>query len=250
MNRRILELLCKSSLSPVTDGLTFWLDGRDGIYNISTYERITSADAVASLVKNRVDNTYYQHYSNITASSALVCRDNGDGFLTYIQRSTANAAEHRIAGNAANVRTVEAVFWYSTNYLTLNDWLYFLRSGSLQFIGNRWNVLRAPYPYNGNAAEISYTAYDRTLIQLTATVDASGYTRLYVNGVLIDTSTETYLGDLPFASTATLFRTYSKAASGSPVATKLGALRLYNVALTADDIAANYNYERSIGRMP
>jgi hypothetical protein len=239
--RLLISKASAPSLPPVTDGLTLCIDGRDGIYDV-TFQRVA---------KGLESNLFYV-YDRATLSYRLFTpygypdlggRDNGSGVIEFVKGNTdADYGGLQITGNMPNIRSVEFALGVDTANIN-NSPLHnaFLISDSTVYC---WIRGGDGILFAGDA---SHTISDTSINHYVVTLGDDLVKRLYVNGVLVSMSTTTYN---VFTETQTILTIAS--ANATPVGTvieQLKSLRMYTSCLTADEIAQNYAYEQSTGRV-
>lgn len=214
-------LLARKRLNVVTDGLVAWIDGRDGIQTPSSGN---------SSFLNRADNNRLEIVNNDNPSAgttSIYATVGSDGFMK-IDGSSIWFFRVSLSASVPSVRTTEIVL-KPTNGAT-----------SMYMLGNGWNAYS-----DGQISQKSLTRLNSrqttsltgSLIHLTCVSTASS--KVYrINNEVVATDS------LSSSSTSTLTRFDS---SGGIY---IGSFRVYNRALTAEELAKNYNYEKALGRVP
>ena len=259
MDKQYYRLMIPRSspaLSPVTDGLTLWIDGRDGIYDTSFQSVAQGLELNTFYVYDRTSETYRLY--QISPYGYLYGRYNGSGIIEYVKRNNLiQIGGLEMMGNMPNVRTIEvtialdkSVMSTATNRcMLLNDgtnykgWAassngVFSPSTSINGGGGA-----PPYHHGVATTPLVDTAMHHYLV--TIGDDLTRY--LYKDGLLVSTSEST----VPVFNSTTVISTFMTARDvpiGSVMA-RLASIRMYTDVLTADEIAQNYAYEQSTGRV-
>lgn len=229
--RLLISKASAPALSPVTDGLTLWIDGRDGIYD-SAFQRVTQGAELQALgyYYDRVTQTYLPQYTGSTPYG-IASVDSGDGNIMYIPRTSASLVIFTpfsgltpqtivVVGTAYVGRT-------TSSFLSTNDY------------GNAFMRLTT----TGNIRVNNEAIQQYTALSGISSVYAAGGGNLYINGSQsVETGT--------FSTTPKRAFTVGclTGQSGNTVL-KLGALYFYDRVLTAAEHAQIYAYEKSIGRV-
>ena len=228
--RLLISKASAPALSPVTDGLTLWIDGRDGIYD-SNFQRIAQGIELQALgyYYDRVTQTYLPQYTQSTYGIASI--DSGDGNIMYISRTSAAAVIYTpFSGSTPQTIVVVGTAYVrrtTSSFLSTNDY------------GNAFMRLTT----TGNIHVNNEAIQQYTALSGISSVYAAGGGNLYING---SQSVET----------GTFSRTPKRAFSvgclegkSGKTVFKLGALYFYNRVLSASEHAQIYAYEKSIGRV-
>ena len=208
-------LTAKKELSPVTDGLLFWLDGQDELFH---YASPTSN--YKDYMYERVNGYKVDFFSNLVAHTE-------NGFLVTELPSGSSSGTYmlnqdRFPASFDDIRTVEYVAYkcipfYINGFEPANlNW---------SFGVNNWGKAQIPTS--------TFSGY----MQLVGVMDTDRRPCIYCNGTLSATGQK---------NNGTL--------SGKPNIkfrwqASLGCVRLYNRVLSPEEIAQNLEYEVSIGRV-
>lgn len=251
------ELLTRKSggLSPVTDGLVLWIDSQDGLFNSdgsSIPDGTTKAvylDDVCFL--NRANGTLIR-INDIGVSQHgyrtcdISCSKNH--YFSFLVSSVPSGSSGFVIGFEANditdtVLTSEVLISASTRIAYSQ-----VSVGNLAVDLSNTNIA---LPSNQNAGiyklQVSNSSlYDAFPIQITANAYGDGIKKaLYRNGTLVKSNDL----DLPTGS----YFVPKFQISGSLTYCResdIASMRMYNRALTANEVAQNYQYELSTGRLP
>lgn len=208
-------LTAKKELSPVTDGLLFWLDGRDELYH---YAKPT-AD-YKDYMYERVNGYKADFYGQLLGHT-----ENGFLVTEYPSGSSSGAYginKSRFPVSFDDIRTVEYVS-PSVTSLYING--FEASNTNWAFGANNWNKALV------SASTLS------GYMQLVGVMDADRKPCIYCNGTLSATGQKNggQMSDKPFV----YFRWR----------TSLGCVRLYSRVLSPEEIAQNLEYVVSIGRV-
>lgn len=209
-------LTSKKELSPVTDGLLFWLDGRDELYHYVNPPHPTTD--YKDYMFERTNGYKVSFYGSADAHTE-------NGFLKASGGSGSNIyrlSQSMFPISFDNIQTVELI---SSGKATV-----FYSNG---FEPSNTNFL---FGAANNKASIPMSLFQNNM-QLVGVINDENKANIYYNGVFYSFGS---------GKTGTL--------SGKPNLTfrwagGLGCLRLYNRALSSEEIAQNCAYEASIGRV-
>lgn len=230
-----------SPVQPVADGMVLWIDGRDGLYSTTDYSKLALGTEVnTAYLYDRVTSGYYLQDKTVTAN--LKCRADSDGMLTYVSRYKYGGGE-AVTGAISNIRTIEFVGSLDT-VVTMGQ-NYMLANGSVYLFASKSDAWRFPY-YDGTN-RLSQVIDSGVIHQIVGVIGDDGKARLYVDGLLIATST--YAGFTAFAATDKLLGFATNNNMTNQIAARVASLRAYTIALTAEQVAQNYAYEQSTGRV-
>lgn len=245
-------LLANLEESPVMDGLLFWIDGQDGLYD-SNGNKIS--DGVEQkfgddcYVRNRATNELLKVDFGTIDSMRVFAEDN----YFWFAKMTSEGSNVKISlGNAESVLTTD--FAFSCQSPVANDSFII---GSVAIEGG-YAILTVYYPYR-----IVRTGWDG-MLGLTTTspalrkIDTKNPNyycfvspkfnkgRTYVNTDFVEyLRSENYTE--PFEPRIQ-FRKYAWY-TGREFGIKLSSARFYNRQLTPEEVLQNYNYEKSLGRV-
>lgn len=207
------ELLAhKGGLQPVTDGLLFWLDGRDELFRYASptserkdymYERVNGS---------KVD---FSGTADAHTDNCFLVVSGGSGYIVY------SLNQSLFPSSFDDIKTVEYIP-SSPDPFIVNG--FQKNNNDIMFMA-QWNPLRIPAS--------SFSQYSH----IVGTIDNQKVPKFYVNGGLRVAGT-VGTGVLSGKPTAN-FRWRSS----------LGCVRLYNRELSPEEIAQNLAYEVSIGRV-
>ena len=245
--RLLISKASAPSLSPVTDGLTLWIDGRDGIYDMS-FQRVAQGTELNTFyVYDRTSETYRLY--QILSYGNLYGRYNGSGIIEYVKRNSSTfLGGLEMIGNMPNVRTIEVTIALDKSVMSAAT--------------NRCMLLNDGTAYKGWAASSNGVFSPSTSIDLgvatTPLVDTAMHhylvtigddlTRyLYKDGLLVSTGGAT----VPVFNSTTVISTFATAGSApiGSVMARLASIRMYTDVLTTNQIAQNYAFEQSTGRV-
>lgn len=208
-------LTAKKELSPVTDGLLFWLDGQDELFH---YDKPTSE--YKDYMYERVNGYKVDFYGQLLAHTE-------NGFLvTELPSGSSSGAygikKSRFPVSFDDIRTVEYVSPRVTSFFITG---FDPSNANWAFGVNNWAKALVP------------TSTLSGYIQLVGVMDADRKPCIYRNGTLSATGRKNggQMSDKP--------NIYFRWASS------LGCVRLYNRVLSPEEIAQNLEYEVSIGRV-
>lgn len=208
-------LTAKKELSPVTDGLLFWLDGQDELFH---YASPTSD--YKDYMYERVNGYKVDFSGNLVAHTE-------NGFLVTELPSGSSSGTYtinqsRFPASFDDIRTVEYVSYKCTAFF-ING--FGAANSNWSFGVNNWGKALIP------------TSTFSDYMQLVGVMDTDRKPCIYCNGTLSATGQ---------GNNGTL--------SGKPNIkfrwqASLGCVRLYNRVLSPEEIAQNLEYEVSIGRV-
>jgi hypothetical protein len=239
------------SVQPVTDNLSLWLDGSDGIFDTSYNRLETNAESNTFYLYDRASETYRLYQIIATANRYLYGRHKGSGIIEYVKRnSSTSIGGLTMTGNIPNIRTIEVTIALDTSVMSgLTNRCRLLTDGTNK---SGWAA--------GSGGVFAPSAFNNTGVATTPLVDTAMHhylvtigddlTRyLYKDGLLVSTSTEGYR--VPVFNTTTVISTFMTTGSApiGSVMVRLASIRMYTDVLTADEIAQNYSYELSTGRL-
>ena len=216
------QMLLAKQASPVTDGLFFWLDGRDSISASNTF-------------LNRVSNVYSTYLTGGNNFERIIDLTNVDGFYKiHFDFSKGSGADIWFRGESGNnAQTIELVTSTTFGAFIIPDaGGYWTR---LQVIENYvryvWGIDRY--------AQIPYNSAGSIPIHIVARPN-----KLTINGVHYKNLSN--YNSVSFSDPA-IIRCWES--WGSPTNHTIGTLRAYSKELSDDEVLQNYNYEQSIGRV-
>lgn len=228
-------LTAKKGLSPVTDGLAFWVDGTKGINGVPI-----NTDTIAGSFTEIISGeqiSFNGFRSNDTDSMHV----SYDGLFYTFERHFVYDPIIRISSSAysaVNAKTVEATLQFTRDsfYDTVN----------VACIGRLWNGFSIRNPDSSLRVDrVDWGFFSRPR-HIVATIDETNFQiKLYVNGTNVDTQTTSVTSFVPY----TYFMNLPYIGSGDSRYVKLGTVRLYTKPLNSDEIAQNLAYEVSIGRV-
>jgi hypothetical protein len=232
------------SLSPITDNLSLWIDGRDGLYSTTDYSKLALGTEVnTAYLYDRVTSGYY--LQDKTISAFLKCRADSDGILTYISRYNLGGGQ-AVTGAISNIRTIEFVGSLDTVVtMAISGRNYMLANGSVYLFGRQGFSWR--FPEYDVINRLSREIDSGVIHQIVGVIGDDGKARLYIDGLLIATST--FSGFTAFAATDKLLGFSTNNNVSDQIAARVASLRAYTIALTAEQVAQNYAYEQSTGRL-
>lgn len=220
------ELLTqKGELQPVTDGLLFWLDGRDELYGDSAYSGESPTLYKTAHMFERVNGIRV----NFKDSNNLGVRSDSPFVqIKYKTGGTYDGIYFRFATAISGVVTVEFVLNKPTS-TNVNEGVV-STAGSIFY----------PHAKGYNCAELKGTsAITGKPVHIVCTRVLPYTATIFQNGVVASTT----------RGAQTSVETFTTSFQSVMAEHTLGCLRLYNRALSADEIAQNLAYEVSIGRV-
>lgn len=204
------ELLAhKGGLQPVTDGLLFWLDGRDELFRY------------ASPTSDRKDYMYERANGYKADFVGALSAHTENGFLVTSSSGTFYLNQSRFPASFDDIKTVEYVP-SSPDPFIVNG--FQKNNNDIMFMA-QWNPLRIPAS--------SFSQYSH----IVGTIDNKKVPKFYVNGGLRVAGT---IGTGVLSGKPSVTFRWSSS---------LGCVRLYNRELSPEEIAQNCAYEVSIGRV-
>jgi hypothetical protein len=239
--RKRLLINTVSVPSPVA-GYTLWLDGRDGIFDES-YNHLTDGTAAQTCyLYDRATNGYY--LQQLADTGGLHCSAQ-NGVFNYVSGTNALGGNQKIAGNIANVKTLEVTFAMNhlISYGTSGRNL-FLASGAERFFYRRSGYWYARSTETG-CAGVSL-ADITTINHYIVTLDGAGIARIYKNGELVSTSTSTHSA---LETTDTILRLQANPRVSGQTVAQIASMRTYETSFGQTEVTQNYNYELSTGRL-
>lgn len=225
------KLLMQQSIEPVTDGLVVWIDGRDffsyirGASNNSTgfYNRANGGQITANLTYEEIFNT---DNGFLSASS----RYSNYGHLFYTPNYSIQTAE------------------FCGSFIPPNDpanagGLYLGLTGlGASPNGALLQITKDGFSGNGEAA-IQTIPVSQNQVVLKTWANAGYSQKTYCNGEIVYTGRQNAKA---FISKSEINSKVNWVWCGTFY---IGSIRMYSKALTAEEAAQNYAYEKSIGRV-
>lgn len=208
-------LTAKKELSPVTDGLLCWLDGQDELYHYVNPPHPTTD--YKDYMFERTNGYKVNFYGTADANTENgFLKVNGSGSNIY------RLSQSMFSVSFDNIRTVELIS----------------SSKAYGFYSNGFEPSNTNFLFGAanNKASIPISLFQNNM-QLVGVINDENRANIYYNGMFYSSGS---------GNTGTL--------SGKPSLTfrwagGLGCLRLYNRALSPEEIAQNLEYEVSIGRV-
>lgn len=229
------ELLTdKKELSPVTDGLAFWVDGTKGINGVPINTDTIAGSFTEIISGEQVSFNGFR--SNDTDSMHVLC----DGLFYTFERHYIYDPTFSISSSAysaVNAKTVEATLQFTRDsfYDTVN----------VACIGRFWNGFSIRNPDSSLRVDRVDGGFFSRPRHIVATIDeTNSQIKLYVNGTNVDTQTTSVTSFAPY----TYFMNLPYIGRETSRYVKLGTVRLYTKPLNSDEIAQNFEYEKTIGR--
>ncbi|MCL2508857.1 MAG: LamG domain-containing protein [Oscillospiraceae bacterium] len=219
-------------VSPVTDGLVLWIDGRDSFIGTTAQPGGAGRFSAGSL-KNRIGGTLCPF--NISGSSGMYMVSLGDGFLT-LASSYANRIMLCSCPQLTGVKTVEI----NVLLQNINDGTVF---GSL--VEKYGSAFGSPAGQNDGASTASFpvaNVNDGVGKSIVGTVTPSG-TEIYVNGV------KGASGSIAVQPVNVTEIFTVKNAVNSGTVCKIASIRIYDRLLTQEEIIRNYGSGKATGRI-
>lgn len=203
-------LTTKKELSPVTDGLLFWLDGQDELFH---YDKPT----------NEYKDYMYERVNGYKADFiGALSAHTENGFLVASSSGTYALNKSRFPASFDDIRTVEYVAYKCTSF-----YINGFDPATLYWSFGVYNWGKAQIP----------TSTLSEYMQLVGVMDTDRKPCIYCNGTLSATGQKNN-GTLS-GKPGIIFRWQAS----------LGCVRLYNRVLSPEEIAQNLAYEVSIGRV-
>lgn len=208
-------LTAKKELSPVTDGLLFWLDGQDELFH---YASPTSG--YKDYMYERVNGYKADFYGQLVAHTE-------NGFLVTELPSGSSSGTYalnksRFPASFDDIRTVEYVSYKC-----------------IAFFINGFEPANPNWSFgvkNWGKAQIPISTFS-DYMQLVGVMDTDRKPCIYCNGTLSATGQK---NDVTLSGKPNITFRWQ---------TSLGCVRLYNRVLSPEEIAQNLEYEKSIGRV-
>ena len=226
-------LLGRKKNGVVTDGLIFWLDGRDDV----VVQDASSTSGQTFL--NRADNTYMSFDVSNVKNTVL-----SDG-LYYTLTQTWVSATTNISNPYGTYMSTEIVLGKikkeSALYVVCNDGQY---TDYHVFVGNKFGV---QYKYNmHNPQPALYTLAELTYpVHLVLAFDGAGNAKIYLNGecVFSGNSGSEYAPTTPIENPTKILKCTPRTGD------TIGAIRLYDRTLSDREVLQKKKKEKSLGRV-
>lgn len=222
------ELLTIKQEKLVTDGLLFWLDGRDTLYGID--EGSTSGAYRNAYMYDRVGSQTVSFSNSYDPSSSLVTPLSP--FIKYVSDSGTIGLK-TTCQSISGVLAIEVV----CDRINKANWCMVdtnINTGRIVF-----SNISAPRVYIEGNRVITGTP---THFVFTADPDTNT-PKIYQNGI---NKTEGTGGQCSTMTVSDIIRPFNPIIESG---ISVGCFRLYNRGLTADEVRQNMNYEISIGRL-
>ena len=222
------ELLARKQEKLVTDGLLFWLDGRDTLYGID--EGSTSGAYRNAYMYDRVGSQTVSFSNSNNPSASLVT--SSAPFIKYIGDSGAIGIK-TMCPSISGVLAIEVVcdainraYWCMVDTNISTGRIVFAKISSPRVYIEGWRVI------TGTPTHFVFTADPDT-----------NTPRIYQNGI---DRTEGTGGQCSAFTVNDIINPYNPI---NEYGINVGCVRLYSRGLTAEEVRQNMAYEQSIGRL-
>ena len=220
-------LTAKSGLSPVTDGLLFWLDGRDDLIGVEEYGSYTPPAWATSYMFDRVNNARID-FSRLQSSGGM--QKDITGLYIYLFAPSGNGNQKAVITEISGVKTIEVMFGRAKTG-------YNLCGGKVDASS------RVFFPFysssTGAKLDTGVPIYNAPVHLVFTGNSTNGKPVIYQNGVVASVTGSAAVAVQSFSVTSLFELAFG---------TSIGSIRLYNRTLTADEVQQNIAYEESIGR--
>lgn len=229
-------LLGRRQSGVVTDGLIFWLDGRDDV----VVQDASSTSGQTFL--NRADNTYMSFdvgnvkntvssdglYYKLTQTWVSVPTNISNPYGTYMSTEV-------VLGNVKNISS--CYMYVVCNDGTYTDYHVLVNNGTLT-VQYKYNM-HNPHPVLYTLEGLTYPSH------IVLAFDGAGNAKIYLNGerVFSGNSGSEYAPTTPILNPTKILRCIPSTGD------TIGTIRLYDRTLSDREILQNYNYEKSLGRV-